>query len=297
MKFLCSAAFIVLFACNVAVATIFRDRTTFNAATQNLRTIDFENVPREFVDNQQIDGVFFGGINVPFVVTLENPQTRALKINSAGEITRLTVYLPPGTTAVGFDQFSRPMIISIPTGESVTMNDPNESKFVGFVTDQPIDRLEAFFDFPEPTPDAVIDNLSFGQRRAGNEPPLPQLLVTNNTGRALAVTSVMTESEPFNVISPHHWAPWLPDGRTRLSLFLVGVALDPSDLPFVTVQAENAQQNVFQLPVEATDRTRNLSWMSQVTVRLPDSLIGAGEMRVSITVRGATSNKAPLRID
>jgi hypothetical protein len=37
--------------------------------------------------------------------------------------------------------------------------------------------------------------------------------------------------------------------------------------------------------------------MSQVTVRLPDALAVAGNVNVSVKVRGMASNKAPLRID
>jgi hypothetical protein len=37
--------------------------------------------------------------------------------------------------------------------------------------------------------------------------------------------------------------------------------------------------------------------MSQVTVRLPDTLAAAGNLNVSVTVRGKVSNKAPLRIE
>jgi len=40
-----------------------------------------------------------------------------------------------------------------------------------------------------------------------------------------------------------------------------------------------------------------LSWMSQVTVRLPDTLAGRGDLNVSVKVRGVASNKAPLRIE
>jgi hypothetical protein len=54
---------------------------------------------------------------------------------------------------------------------------------------------------------------------------------------------------------------------------------------------------VFDLPVEATARVKNLSWMSQVTVRVPDTLAGAGDLNVSVTVHGKGSNKAPLRIE
>jgi len=148
-------------------------------------------------------------------------------------------------------------------------------------------------DFPEPTPSAEIDNLSFGQRRTGNEPPVPQLLVTN-TGRAAALDSVTTTSEPFRVLASHLLAT---DGHTRVTLFVTGVLLEPADLPFVTVQMEDSQQHLFDLLCEATARVKNLSWMSQVTVRLPDSLTGAGNVNVSVKVHGMASNKALLRID
>ena len=144
------------------------------------------------------------------------------------------------------------MIVAISTGESVTMNPSDTSTFVGFVSDQPIETLIVSFDFPEPTPDALIDDLTYGQRRAGNESPVPQLLVTN-TGRALAVDSVTTMSEPFRLTAPH---PLSTDGRNRITFFVVGVLLGPADLPFVTVQAEDSQQRLFDLPCEATAEQR-----------------------------------------
>jgi hypothetical protein len=122
---------------------------------------------------------------------------------------------------------------------------------------------------------------------------VPLLLVTD-TGRAAALDSVTTTSEPFRILASHFLAS---DGRTRVALFVVGVLLDPADLPFVTVQAEDAQQHLFDLPVETTGRVRNLSWISQVIVRLPDALAGGGELNVSVKVHGVTSNKAPLRIE
>ena len=101
-------------------------------------------------------------------------------------------------------------------------------------------------------------------------------------------------SEPFRVLAPHLLST---DGRTRITVFVVGVLLGPADLPFVMVQAEDTQQRVFDLPVEATARVKNLSWMSQVTVRLPDALAGAGNVNVSVRVRDMVSNKAPIRIE
>ncbi|HJY27623.1 MAG TPA: hypothetical protein VJ306_06260 [Pyrinomonadaceae bacterium] len=296
-KLFVSVAVVMLILCTSltsADAAVFRDRASFNAASQNLATIDFEsgaNRP-DGLGFLEIDGVYFFGLGgVPSIVTGQNGN-KLLHESTVGEITRLTIFLPPGTTAVGVDQFNRPMIVSTSTGESVTMEQSDNSDFVGFVSDQPIQSLVIMFDFPEPTPDALVDNLSFGQRRVGNEPPVPQLLVTN-TGRAAALDSVTTTSEPFLVLGSQLLAT---DGHTRITLFVVGVLLQPSDLPFVTVQAEDSQQRLFDLPCEATARVKNLSWMSQVTVRLPDALIGAGDVNIRVRVRGKESNPATLRI-
>lgn len=298
VKRFASGAIVVLVGCmslSRADAAVFRDRASFNAASQNLNTIGFESTPNvpDGLGFLEIDGVFFYTVSgVPAIVAGQNGN-KLLRASTVGEFTRLTVFLPPGTTAVGCDQFNRPMIVAISTGESVTMSESDTSNFVGFVSDQPIQTLIISFDFPEPTPDAIIDNLSFGQRRAGNEPPVPQLLQTN-AGRAAALESVTTTSEPFHVVASH---PLSSDGRTRITLFVVGVLLDQADLPFVSVQAENTQQRLFDLPCEATRKVKNLSWMSQVTVSLPDTIAGAGTVNVSVKVRGMVSNKAPLRIE
>lgn len=295
LKLFGSAA-ILIAACLVSAsradAAVFRDRAAFNAASQNLRTIDFES----FVNQDpvfDVDGVFFINANrQAFIGTQQG--SKVLVGETVAEFTRLTIFLPPGTTAVGCDQFSTPMIVAISTGESVTMNQSDASTFVGFVSDQPIASLIISLDFPEPTPSVLLDNLSFGQRRAGNEPPVPQLLITSGTGRAVALDSVTNESESFHVLSTRHFAS---DGHTRITFFVVGLMLQSADLPFVKVQAEDQQQHLFDLPCEAVGRVKNLSWMSQVTVRVPDTLAGAGNVNITVSVRDRVSNKAPLRIE
>lgn len=291
-------AIVVLLCCVAASradAAVFRDRASFNAASQNLNHIDFNATPNvpDGLGFLEIDGVFFHNLGAGEEIVTGQNGNKLLFARTLIEFVRLTIFLPPGTTAVGCDQFNMPMILSISSGESVTMNASDNSTFVGFVSDQPIQSLVITLDFPEPTPSVLMDNLSFGQRRAGNEPPVPQLLLTN-TGRAVALESVMTTNEPFRVPASH---PIAADGRTRITLFVVGVLLGPADLQFVTAQAEDSQQRLFDLPVEATARAKSLSWMSEVMVRLPDTLTGAGNVNVSVTVRGAVSNKAPILIN
>jgi hypothetical protein len=281
-----------------AAAAVFRDRAAFNAAAQNLHTIDFESGPRQTSDFQyDVDGIrFISAFGLTVAPNFGTTDTK-LHAHTIGEITFLTVYLPPGTTAVGLDQFEKPMLLSTSTGESVTMSQSDNSTFVGFVSDQPIETLIVMLDFPEPTPNAVLDNLSFGQRRVGNEPASPLLLKNTTTGRAAAFDSVALTAEPFNAATPptHNLST---DGRTRVTLLVVGVGLDvPGEAAFVTARAVDAQQRVFDLPVEAVGGAKNLSWLGQVTVRLPEELSGAGDVTVTVNVRGAQSNGVTLRVN
>jgi len=289
------AAVSLLILCAYARASVFRDRAAFEAASQNLHTIDFETKPANFQNDRTIDGIRFEGFNGVEILNAGSTfQSKVLLAATVGEITRLIVYLPPGTTAVGSEQFSTPMIVSTDAGESVTMNQSDGSSFIGFVSATQIRTLTFFLDFPEPTPDVLLDNLTYGQRRVGNDPPVPFLLATDDLGRAAALESVNLTSEPFNVSNANNLSA---DGRTRLTLFLAGVSLEAPDASFVNARAEDSQGHVYDLPVEAVGRVKNLSWMSQVTVRLSDALAGAGDLNVTVTVRGAQSNKATLRVN
>jgi hypothetical protein len=269
------------------------------AAAQNLRTIDFESQkPGDVPHVLDIDGIRFENFLGPMSIgKISQTANTVLEAGTAGEITMLTIYLPPGTTAVGCDQFSRPMNAETSTGESVSMAPSDASNFVGFVSDTPIASLKLTLDFPEPTPNVLLDNLSYGQRRAGNEPPAPLLLTNALTGRAAAFDSVALTAEPFDASTPQT-RNLAADSRTRVTLLVVGVRLDaPGEAAFVTARAVDAQQRAFDLPVEVVSGVKNLTWLAQVNVLLPTELSGAGDVSVSVTVRGVESNKATLRVN
>jgi hypothetical protein len=282
-----------------ADAAVFRDRAAFEAAALNLRTIDFEGMrPGDLPFEATIDGLKFVNY-IGFTAVGPGPGSNNTVLYASGvaEITVLTIYLPPGTTAVGCDQFSRPMDVLTSSGEKVSMTPSDGSNFVGFVSDTTIASLSITLDFPEPTPSVVLDNLSYGQRRAGNEPPAPLLLTDAATGRAAAFESVALTAEPFDVTTPPTRNLSF-DGRTRVTLLVVGLSFNPaSDVPFVTARAVDSQHRVFDLPVEAVGGVKNLSWLAQVTVRLPPGISGAGDVSVSVTVRGVESNNVTLRVN
>jgi len=294
LSFVSIFLFFICAGSTASAQTVFRDRAAFEAAAQNLRTIDFDGAPqpRDGFGFYEVDGVRFRGFNGLEVFGGSGSTDKRLVARTVGEITELYIYLPPGTTAVGLDQFSRPMEVG-----GVLMSPGDNSNFVGFISDQPIQTLIVRLDVPEPTPDAVIDNLTFGQRRAGNDPPKPLLLTDAPTGRAAAFESVALTAEPFDVTTPPT-RNLSTDARTRVTLLIAGLSFNPaSDVPFVTARAVDSQQRVFDLPVEAVGGVKNLSWLAQVTVRLPPGLSGAGDVSVSITVRGVESNTATLHVN
>ncbi|MBV8858940.1 MAG: hypothetical protein JOZ02_18555 [Acidobacteria bacterium] len=295
---LVTLSLLCLFSAANAGATVFRDRAAFAAASQNLHTLDFDSVESFDWWRDTIDGLHFGVVGLgAHIGTRPGMPGKVLVSNSVPEITLLRIDLPPGTTAVGLDQFARPMEVETSAGEKVLMTQGDGSDFVGFVSDAPIAWMLVTLDAPEPVPPAVVDNLTYGQRRAGNEPPKPLLLTNSTTSRAAAFDSVALTAEPFDVNTTKE-RNLSSDGRTRVTLLVVGVRLAATgEQAFVTARAVDSQQRVFDLPVEGVGGAKDLSWLAQVTVRLPPELSGAGDLSVTVNVRGVESNAVTLRVN
>jgi hypothetical protein len=85
------------------------------------------------------------------------------------------------------------------------------------------------------------------------------------------------------------------DQRTRINLFAYNLELKAGeDFTAITAEAEDSQQVVYALPVEAAYEVPNFSWITQVTVKLPDELQGIGNVAVSVKLHGLVSNKLPI---
>jgi len=63
------------------------------------------------------------------------------------------------------------------------------------------------------------------------------------------------------------------------------------DSSIVTAQAEGSNGNVNPVAVEYVGRVSGFDWLTQVNVILPEQLEGAGDVLLSIKVRGVVSNK------
>ena len=127
-----------------------------------------------------------------------------------------------------------------------------------------------------------------------NSPDGPVLVTAQNSNRAIALDSVNQLRDPLPILTLHNLSP---DKRTRVLLFAYNAALMPAeDVSAVNAQAEDAFGHIYPLAVESIVPIPALPWLSQITVKLPNELITEGDVLVTISLRGATSNRVSISI-
>ena len=125
----------------------------------------------------------------------------------------------------------------------------------------------------------------------GPTAPAPIIVTEPNTDSAVALESVWLMRDPFPVTMPFNLSA---DGRTRLSLFVMNLDLNPGET--VTAQLEDASLKTFPLTVETVGKVPGFDWLTQMIVRLPNDTPTAQTLWVSVSLRGQTSNKARIRM-
>jgi CSLREA domain-containing protein len=123
----------------------------------------------------------------------------------------------------------------------------------------------------------------------------PVLLVEELTEHAIALDLVTNTRGPFSLMNPFSFGD---DHRRRVSLFVWRLGLLPSDtVASVQVVARDDEGRTYELPVEALNPMAAVADVTQVVVRLPESVIGAPrDLRVKVTLRGPGSNEAFIKI-
>lgn len=122
----------------------------------------------------------------------------------------------------------------------------------------------------------------------------PALLTELGTDRAIALDSVTMIRDPFPL---NTFLNFSSDHRTRIMLFATDAELllgeNSSDL---TAQAEDSLLVVYPLTVEFVGKVPGYDWLTQIVVKLPESISGNGDLLVRISLRGKVSNKVRIRI-
>ena len=60
----------------------------------------------------------------------------------------------------------------------------------------------------------------------------------------------------------------------------------------VSAQGQNAQGTNYPLQVEFAGKVPGYDWLTEIIIRVPDQWAGAGDLWVTISLRGVPSNKA-----
>jgi hypothetical protein len=121
----------------------------------------------------------------------------------------------------------------------------------------------------------------------------PVLLTEEGTQKAVALETVNWLSGPFPLFTTQNFSL---DRRTRVSLFVFNAELLAGESPtaFTALAGDGARQ-VFPLTVEHASKLAGVERVTQLVVRLPDGL--AGEVLVSVSLRGTPSHKASIRVN
>jgi CSLREA domain-containing protein len=155
----------------------------------------------------------------------------------------------------------------------ITTNDLGHNGAGGPLTD--IDTIQV----------TVIDNLA------------PLLLTAAGSDRAIALDSVTLLRDPFSLLDDHNFSS---DHRTRITLFALHAQLKPGENASAVTADADVSGTVIPLTVESVRTIPGFDWLTQVVVKFPDqfSTGGGGEVdaRISIHLRGATSNQAVVTI-
>lgn len=126
-------------------------------------------------------------------------------------------------------------------------------------------------------------------------PPAPVLLIDETSGRAAVLDSVLFLRDPLSIVNLNNFSL---DHRTRLSLFATNIDLNPGEnISAISAQAEDSQHVIHPLTVEFVGKAPGFDWLTQINVRLPDSLTNGGDLRLSISLRGVPSNQVLFRLN
>jgi len=124
-------------------------------------------------------------------------------------------------------------------------------------------------------------------------PPPTLFMDEANPTYAAAVDSVTFTRGPFPLTNNLNFSA---DHRTRVMLFVTNFDLLPGeDFHGVVVAHLNQQGNDYILPVEYVGKVPGFDSLTAIVVRLDEQVIATGDLTISLTLRGVTTNTAIIK--
>ena len=274
----------------VAGDTVFEDDETFTVTLSNpsnvtidhgTATITIQNddpLPSISINDVAIDEGNSGPRTFHFFVRLSNASSKPVSVQ---------ISTADDTAKAGSDYFAISGTLTIAPG-STTGIFP-----VPVITDTVVEPDETFFvNLTNPVGGTIADSQAVGT--IVNDDLAPVLLLEENSQRAAALELTSGMRDPFPLTREFNFGT---DQRTRISLFALNLTLIPGEnSSAVTVSGEDDAGVVRSLAVEFVGVVPNQPTLSQIVVRLPDSVGNTTELKLKVTLRGQTSNVGVIRI-
>jgi len=239
------------------------------ADNQGLGTINNDDAqPTISINDVSVNEGNAGTTSAGFTVSLSNASSQTITVNYAtadGTATAGNDYVAAtGTVTFTPGQTSQPLSVSV-NGDLLNEADVTFKVNLSAATNA-----------------TIADNQGLGTIV---DDDAPILATEQNSQRAIALDAETFVRDPFAVTNLHYFGT---DKRTRITL--VATNLSAISGLVVTAQAVDSQLMNYALPVEYVGSMPTFPGFTQVFVKLPDGIVTGGDLQVSITARGKTSN-------
>ncbi|HEX2270145.1 MAG TPA: Calx-beta domain-containing protein [Pyrinomonadaceae bacterium] len=224
--------------------------------------------PTIAINDISIDEGDSGTTNAEFTVSLSNASHQTITVNYA---------TANGTAIAGNDYVNATGTVTFTPGQTLR---PVSVGIHGNIFNE--DSVAFRVNLSSPTNATITDPQGVATIV---DDDAPVLATEENSQRAISLDAVFFTRDPFLITNEIYFGP---DKRTRVALFATNLSLREGLV--ITAQAVDAQQITHQLPVEFVSGFPAFVGFTQIVVKLPDGIVVAGDLRVTITVRGKTSN-------
>lgn len=210
-----------------------------------------------------------GTTNAIFTVSLSNTTTQTVTVN----------YATANNTAIAGTHY-------VSTSDTLTFSPGITTRPINVQVNGDAFNEAASFAFhvnlSAATNASIADNRGVGTILDDDAP----ILATEvNSQRAIALDSLVFLRDPIPLTNLDFLGT---DRQGRVTLFATNLTLTAGLV--VTAEAVDAQQMTHQLPVEFVGSLPAFDGFTQLNLKLPEGITVAGDLRVTITVNGQTSN-------